>query len=156
MRKERTFRPDVMFAKRRRGVGRLAARGAATGLGLGSAGLGTSWTAGDFDVSFVDLFDLERMVGHGNALRGRGGKAHKKLLEDDVVEKGTVIGLGLGSIGMVGSRIIGIKGTMGSVTRIIEMLGSKQARKWAGPVIGVLSASSLSSSLSSRSRSSSR
>ena len=147
VRKERTFRPDVMFAKRRRGVGRLAARGAATGLGLGSAGLGTSWTAGDFDVSFVDLFDLERMVGHGNALRGRGGKAHKKLLEDDVVEKGTVIGLGLGSIGMVGSRIIGIKGTMGSVTRIIEMLGSKQARKWAGPVIGVLSASSLSLSL---------
>ncbi|GAA5889014.1 hypothetical protein JCM8208_007744 [Rhodotorula glutinis] len=136
VRKERTFRPEVMFAKRRRGVGRLAARGAAAGLGLGSAGLGVNWTAGDFDVSFVDLFDLERMVGHGNALRGR--KAHTKLLEDDVVEKGTVIGLGLGSIGMVGSRIIGIKGTMGSVTRIIEMLGSKSARKWAGPVIGVL------------------
>ncbi|GAA5935628.1 hypothetical protein JCM3775_003369 [Rhodotorula graminis] len=137
VRKERTFRPEVMFAKRRRGVGRLAARGGATGLGLGSAGLGVTWTAGDFDVSFVDLFDLERMVGHGNALRG-GRKAHTKLLEDDVVEKGTVIGLGLGSIGMVGSRIIGIKGTMGSVTRIIEMLGSKSARKWAGPVIGVL------------------
>lgn len=142
VRKERTFRPEVMFAKRRRGVGRLAARGAAAGLGLGSAGLGVNWSAGDFDVSFVDLFDLERMVGHGNALRGHAGGARKpKLLEDDVVEKGTLVGLGLGSIGMVGSRIIGIKGTLGSVTRIIEMLGSNQARKWAGPVIGVLSAS---------------
>ncbi|BGP49987.1 mitofusin [Rhodotorula kratochvilovae] len=135
----RTFRPEVMFAKRRRGVGRLAARGAAAGLGLGSAGVGVNWSATDFDVSFLDLFDLERMVGHGNALRGRaGGKEHTKLLEDDVVEKGTIVGLGLGSIGMVGSRIIGIKGTMGSLTRMIEMLGSKQARKWAGPVIGVL------------------
>ncbi|GAA6053936.1 hypothetical protein JCM3770_004630 [Rhodotorula araucariae] len=132
----RTFRPEVMFAKRRRGVGRLAARGAAAGLGLGSAGVGVNWTATDFDVSFLDLFDLERMVGHGNALRGR--KHTAKLVDDDVVEKGTIVGLGLGSVGMVGSRIIGIKGTMGSLTRLVEMLGSKQAKKWAGPVLGVL------------------
>ncbi|BGP26192.1 transmembrane GTPase fzo1 [Rhodotorula toruloides] len=131
----RVFRPEVMFAKRRRGVGRLAARGVSTGLGLGSAGLGVNWSVTDFDVSLFDMFDFERMTLHGNALRGR--KEHK-LVEDDVVEKGTLVGLGLGSIGMVGSRIIGIKGTMGSLTRMIEMLGSKQARKWAGPVIGVL------------------
>ncbi|GJN92821.1 hypothetical protein Rhopal_005859-T1 [Rhodotorula paludigena] len=138
-RNARTFRPEVMFAKRRRGVGRLAARGVSTGLGLGSAGLGVNWSATDFDVSVLDLFDFERMSSHGNALRGGQRKHHHgKLLEDDVVEKGTIVGLGLGSIGMVGSRIIGIKGTMGSLTRIIEMLGSKQARKWAGPVIGVL------------------
>ncbi|GAA5973790.1 hypothetical protein JCM21900_001386 [Sporobolomyces salmonicolor] len=130
----RVFRPEVMFAKRRRGVGKLAARGMSTGLGLGSAGLGVNWSATDFDVSFFDLFDLERMYSHGNALRGKQHKA----IEDDVVEKGTLVGLGLGSLGMVGSRVIGIKGTMESLSKIVEMLGSKTARKWAGPVIGVL------------------
>ncbi|GAA5917836.1 hypothetical protein JCM5296_006616 [Sporobolomyces johnsonii] len=130
----RVFRPEVMFAKRRRGVGKLAARGLSTGLGLGSAGLGVNWSATDFDVSFFDLFDLERMYSHGNALRGKQHKA----IEDDVVEKGTLVGLGLGSLGMVGSRVIGIKGTMESLSKIVEMLGSKAARKWAGPVIGVI------------------
>ncbi|POY70027.1 hypothetical protein BMF94_6964 [Rhodotorula taiwanensis] len=131
----RVFRPEVMFAKRRRGVGRLAARGISTGLGLGSAGLGVNWSATDFDVSFFDMFDLERMSSHGAALRGR---KQPKMIEDDIVEKGTIVGLGLGSVGMIGSRLIGIRGTMSSLTRIIEVLGSKQARKWAGPVIGVL------------------
>ncbi|KWU42182.1 hypothetical protein RHOSPDRAFT_21709 [Rhodotorula sp. JG-1b] len=131
----RVFRPEVMFAKRRRGVGRLAARGVSTGLGLGAAGLGVNWSATDFNVSFFDLFDLERMSSHSAVLRGR---PQPKAIEDDIVEKGTIVGLGLGSVGMIGSRLIGIRGTMSSLTRIIEVLGSKQARKWAGPVIGVL------------------
>lgn len=135
----RVFRPEVMFAKRRRGVGRLAARGVSTGLGLGSAGLGVNWSATDFDVSFFDMFDLERMSSHSAALRGL--KQPKAGGEDDIVEKGTIVGLGLGSVGMIGSRLIGIRGTMSSLTRVIEVLGSKQARKWAGPVIGVLSES---------------
>ncbi|GAA5909137.1 hypothetical protein JCM6882_001200 [Rhodosporidiobolus microsporus] len=130
----RVFRPEVMFAKRRRGVGRLAARGVSTGLGLGAAGAGVNWSATDFDVSFLDLFDFERMHSHGNALRGK----KQRTIEEDVVETGTIVGLGLGSLGMVGSRVIGIKGTMESLSKIVEMLGSKQAKKWAGPVIGVL------------------
>ncbi|GAA5998581.1 hypothetical protein JCM5350_000718 [Sporobolomyces pararoseus] len=136
-RNARVFRPEVMFAKRRRGVGRLAAKGSATGLGLGtgtSVGLGLNWSATDFDVSFFDLFDLERMYSHGSSL-----KPGQKMIEsDDVVEKGTLVGLGLGSLGMVGSRMIGIKGTMESLNKILQIVGSKTARKWAGPVIGVL------------------
>ncbi|GAA5866904.1 hypothetical protein JCM8547_003912 [Rhodosporidiobolus lusitaniae] len=141
----RAFRPEVMFAKRRRGVGRAAARGISTGLGLGAAGGGTgiSWSATDFEVSFLDLFDFDRMYSHSSAFRG--GKTAKKSLtssspsgEEDLVETGTIVGLGLGSLGMVGSRVIGIKGTMQSLSRMVEVLGSKQARKWAGPAIGVL------------------
>ncbi|GAA5989250.1 hypothetical protein JCM11641_003851 [Rhodosporidiobolus odoratus] len=135
----RCFRPEVMFAKRRRGVGRLAARGMSTGLGLGAAGTGVNWSATDFEVSFFDLFDLERMSGHSASLTGGriGGKG--KSVEEDVVETGTIVGLGLGSLGMVGSRVIGIKGTMEGLNRVVQVLGSNQARKWAGPVIGVLS-----------------
>ncbi|GAA5842792.1 hypothetical protein JCM11251_001492 [Rhodosporidiobolus azoricus] len=132
----RVFRPEVLFAKRRRGIGRFAACGISTGLGLGAAGAGVNWSATDFDMSFLDLFDFERMHSHANAARGK----KQKSIEDDVVETGAIVGLGLGSLGMVGSRVIGIKGTMESLTKIVEMLGSKQARKWAGPVIGVLTA----------------
>lgn len=134
----RVFRPEVMFAKRRRGVGRLAAKGSANGLGLGtgsSVGLGLNWSAHDFDVSFFDLFDLERLYSHGASLK----PGQKAIESDDVVEKGTLVGLGLGSLGMVGSRVIGIKGTMESLNKILQIVGSKTARRWAGPVIGVLS-----------------
>ncbi|GAA5937569.1 mitofusin [Sporobolomyces koalae] len=136
----RVFRPEVMFAKRRRGVGKLAARGIASGLGLGAAtstGLGTNWTANDFDVSFLDLFDLERLY----HLSTTGSTSEKRKMitdSDDVVEKGTLVGLGLGSLGMLGSRMVGIKGTMESLNKIVQLVGSKTARKWAGPVIGVL------------------
>lgn len=137
---ERVFRPEVMFAKRRRGVGKLAARGVSTGLGLGAAGLGTGWSASDFEVSFLDLFDLERIYATGKSLKPKGA-------EDDSLETTAVLSLGLGSIGMIGSRLVGVKGTVESIARVFDLLGSKQARQWAAPVIGVLSAFlSLSSS----------
>ncbi len=134
---ERVFRPEVMFAKRRRGVGRLAARGVSTGLGLGAAGLGLGWTATDFDVSFLDLFDLEHLWHSAN---GISRKSRKAAEDDDALETGALVSLGVGSIGMIGSRLIGIKGTLASVTRALEVLGSPEARKWAGPVVGVLTA----------------
>lgn len=137
----RIFRPEVMFAKRRRGVGKLAARGVASGLGLGAAGLSTGWSAAEFDVSFLDFFDLERVYSSA------GGKG--KALEDDSLETGAIVSLGLGGMGMIGSRLIGVKGTLDTVSRVVEILGSKQAREWAAPVIGVLSSFFPSSPLSS-------
>ncbi|GAA6031281.1 hypothetical protein JCM8097_005582 [Rhodosporidiobolus ruineniae] len=137
-RQARVFRPEVMFYKRRRGVGRLAARGLSPGLGLGAAGAGVNWSATDFDVSVFDLFDFERMMGHSHLFSATGAGGKGKSAEEDIVETGTLVGLGLGSLGMVGSRVIGIKGTMESLAKMVEVLGSKQARKWAGPVIGVL------------------
>lgn len=138
---ERVFRPEVMFAKRRRGVGRLAAKGVSTGLGLGTNGLGGGWTATDFEVSFLDLFDLERLYNQGKKL------GPKSVVEDDALEKGALISLGMGGIGMIGSRLIGIKGTVEGISRVFEVLGSKTARKWAAPVIAILSMSLLASHL---------
>ncbi|SGY19149.1 BQ5605_C014g07573 [Microbotryum silenes-dioicae] len=132
---DRVFRPEVMFAKRRRGIGRLAARGVSTGLGLGTGATGlssTSWSATDFEVSIFDLFDLERLYSHGSRLRG------KKTPDDDLVETSTILGLGVGTIGMLGSRVIGVKGTMDSITRIFEVLGSDKAKKLAAPILGLI------------------
>lgn len=134
---ERVFRPEVMFAKRRRGVGRLAARGVSTGLGLGTASSisgGINWSAIDFDISFLDLFDLEKIY----SATGKPSLGPKNA-DDDALETGALISLGVGGMGMIGSRLIGIKGTVESISKILEMLGSKQARAWAGPVIGLLS-----------------
>ncbi|KAK4048165.1 mitofusin [Microbotryomycetes sp. JL221] len=149
---ERVFRPEVMFAKRRRGVGRLSAPGLSAGLGLGTGGLGLapSWTATDFDVSFFDLFDFERLFAAGQWLKIRSspsdsGKVKSsrskrliKAAEDDPLETSAIVGLGIGSIGMLGGRVIGVKGTLDSLTRFLEMLGSEKARRWAGPLLGVL------------------
>lgn len=156
---ERVFRPEVMFAKRRRGVGRLSAKGLSTGLGLGTTGLGvaqTNWTATDFDVSFFDLFDFDKLFHAGQwfNLKFHGGESSNKQQqqqlskrrraikasqhEDDSLETSTILGLGIGSIGMLGGRVIGVKGTLDSLTRFLEMLGSDKVRKWAGPVFGVL------------------
>ncbi|SCV73901.1 BQ2448_6331 [Microbotryum intermedium] len=132
---DRVFRPEVMFAKRRRGIGRLAARGVSTGLGLGTGATGLSstlWSATDFEVSIFDLFDLERIYSHGSRLRG------KKVHDDELVETSTILGLGVGTIGMLGSRVIGVKGTMDSITRIFEVLACDKAKKWAAPILGVI------------------
>lgn len=142
---QRVFRPEVMFAKRRRGVGRLAAKGISSGLGLGTPAMmpvspsSGNWSVTDFEVSFLDLFDLDRLLSHGHLLR-LGGK-HEKAGQhsDQLIESSAIWGLGLGSVGMLGSRIIGVKGAVDSVSRVLEILGSDSARKWAGPVIGVVS-----------------
>ncbi|KAK4700542.1 hypothetical protein P7C70_g5705, partial [Phenoliferia sp. Uapishka_3] len=135
----RVFRPEVMFAKRRRGMGKLAARGISSGLGLGSAGVGLAasgqWSASEFEVSFLDFFDLERIYSPGGSAKG---KAKKVGEDDDAIETGALVSLGVGGMGMIGSRLIGVKGTLDSVQRVMEILGSKQAREWAAPVIGVL------------------
>lgn len=134
---ERVFRPEVMFAKRRRGVGRLAARGISTGLGLGSAGLGTAWTASEFEVTLLDLFNLERIYTSSSA---------KKALTAPEDEGGelaavSVVSVGVAALGMFGSRVIGIKGAVEAVASVLDILGSQAARKWAGPVVGIFCAS---------------
>lgn len=134
---ERVFRPEVMFAKRRRGLGKLASRGVSTGLGLGAVGIGSGWSASEFEVSLFDLFDLERITSVG------GLRKKAVAIEDDTLETGALVSLGLGSIGMIGSRMIGVKGTVESIARVFDMLGSKQARQWAAPVVAVLSTSSI-------------
>ncbi|KAL8287388.1 hypothetical protein RQP46_003840 [Phenoliferia psychrophenolica] len=133
----RVFRPEVMFAKRRRGLGRLirlAARGVYAGLGLGSAGvgLGSTWSTSELEISFLDFFDLERLM-------GRSGSGKKQVeVEDDTLETGAIVSLGLGSIGIIGSKLVGLTGTLDSVTRVMDVLVSKQAREWAAPFVAVL------------------
>ncbi|KAI5476169.1 transmembrane GTPase fzo1 [Pseudohyphozyma bogoriensis] len=132
----RVFRPEAMFARRRRGAGRLAMKGVAGGLGLGTVAAVGLHGGEDFEVSFLDLFDLERVY----SAVGLGEKSGKKktLEEEEAIESGVaLVSLGLGSVGMIGSRMVGVKGTLDSIVRVFEMLGSKEAREWAAPVIAV-------------------
>jgi mitofusin len=131
---QRVFRPEVMFAKRRRGVGKLAARGMGIGLSLGVAGLGTGWTAQDFDLTLFDLFDLERLY--------KGGKVKPESItvEEDVSDSSvvSVISVGLGALSLFGSRAVTVKGAVEAIASVCDLLGSKSARKWAGPAVGII------------------
>lgn len=142
---KRVFRPEVMFAKRRRGAGRLAMKGLSSGLGLGTAGGYQQQQQQDdnleVDLTFLDLFDVDRFL---SLVPGHQSSSRKSLTngsDHELVETSTILGLGLGSLGMVGSRVIGVKGTLDSITKFVEMLGSPAAKKWAGPVLGLCSAS---------------
>lgn len=139
---QRVFRPEVMFAKRRRGVGRLAARGMGIGLGLGVAGLGTGWTAQDFDVTLVDLFDLERVykstpVSSSSLINVNGVPTEESegLSDSGVV---SVVSIGLGALSLFGSRAVGVKGAVEMIASVCDILGSPVARKWAAPVFAVI------------------
>ncbi|KAM0751323.1 hypothetical protein T439DRAFT_325466 [Meredithblackwellia eburnea MCA 4105] len=141
---KREFQPHVMFAKRRRGLGALAARGGMAGLGLGLAAGGSyvvtssalpggALQVQEIDISFLDFINLDRFI------PSRSSSSKSSVDDDDsTLEAGALVSLGLGGMGMIGSRLVGVKGTLETVGRIMDVLGSKQAREWAGPVIGVL------------------
>jgi mitofusin len=122
----RVFAPEVMFSKRRAKLALLQRR-----VGVGAVGLGQG-TFGKVDVSILDLFDLERL---------NPFNAASKSVTEDVEAAGalSVVSLGVGAITMFGSRAVGVRGFVEAVARVADILGSPHARKWAGPVIGVLS-----------------
>ncbi|KAH8919637.1 hypothetical protein BT69DRAFT_1352952, partial [Atractiella rhizophila] len=122
---DRVFRPEVMFNKRRKGLDRRF-QVLAGGVGLGAT------QNHSIEVSVLDFFDLDRLF---KVIQGQ--KAVQKVEEADA---GTlsVVSLGVGAFTMFGSRAIGVRGFVEGVSRFAEILGSKHARKWAGPVVGVL------------------
>lgn len=128
---ERVFRPEVMFAKRR-----AATKGKFSG-GTAGVGLRASEAAnGSMEVSVLDLFDLERLVSFNK--KSAASTSSSKEEEGDASTL-SVVSLGVGAITMFGSRAVGVRGFVEAIARACDILGSKEARKWAGPVIGVLS-----------------
>lgn len=143
---KRVFRPEVMFAKHRKARFVASNRGVAS-LGLSTSAapsksltLASSPSAGnDIEISFLDLFDLERLWPHLSAT-GEG----KSLEEIETMGAVSVSTIGVGALTMFGSRAVGVQSFVETVAKVADFAGSKTARKWAGPVVGVLSASSLS------------
>lgn len=127
MDKPRVFKPEVMYAKRRRAM--TLSRPKATSV----VGLATSRDT--IEISIMDLFDLERLLPFQS-------KQSAEDIEAETAGALSVVSLGVGAVTMFGSRAVGVKGLVDSIARVCEVFGSAQARKWAAPVVGVLSESS--------------
>lgn len=135
---QRVFRPEVMYAKHRKA--RLIHRGiASVGLNTPSSPsaqtLSTSKSA-DIEISVLDLFDVERLWPHFSATANDDAKT---VDDPDVAGALSVSTIGVGALTMFGSRAVGVQGFVQTLARITELAGSQTARKWAGPVVGVLS-----------------
>lgn len=133
---KRVFRPEVMFAKHRK------ARLMSPYRGVASLGLSTSHrpaestsvsSTKDIEVSFLDLFDLECLWPHLSAT----GDA--KLDDAETMGAVSVSTIGVGALTMFGSRAVGVQSFVESIAKVADFAGSKTVRKWAGPVVGVLS-----------------
>jgi mitofusin len=128
---ERVFRPEAMFAKRRRAQAMRRPTGAGVGLSTPSS---LAPSTPDVEVSFLDLFDLERLLPVS-----KSRKAIDAAVEEDAAGALSVVSLGVGAQPKFGSRAVGVKSLVESIAHVCDVLGSPRARKWAGPIIGVLS-----------------
>jgi mitofusin len=90
----------------------------------------------------TDLVDLERIpglfhrhVGSSTGFGAAGGEDSKEV-------GGGVVSLGAGGIlALYAGKTWGIKSMLDTVARVVDVLGSKAARKWAGPVAAVIGSS---------------
>lgn len=135
--KERVFRPEVMFAKRRNAFAKMQQHHKPAFI---VSAVGLQATRNDtITISVLDLFDFERLFPF------KSSPEQKKVDDADIEAAGalSVVSLGVGALTMFGSRAVGVRGFVEAVARTCEILGSPSARKWAGPVIGVMSSFAL-------------
>jgi len=155
---QRVFRPEVMFRKRREAMQKRRD-------GIAAAAAAQKKTKqqkeklqqeqqlsirGEIELSFMDLFDTDRLLNLGSYLHvgGGGGSSNNgkstSLISsrDAVVEAGSalsVVSLGVGAVTMFGTKVVGLKSVIEALTSLTELLGSKAARKWAGPLAALAS-----------------
>lgn len=114
---KRVFVPEAMFAKKS---------------STNFVGLGVSLDIVSVRVS--DLFDVQ----HHLSFITRESK------EED--EKNSLVpsmSIGLGALTLAGSRSLGVKTAVDAFVRITDILGSRTARRWAGPVLLLVSVGAL-------------
>ena len=130
----RVFKPEIMFAKRRAALNKARAQQKSVD--------NLSSSSPDVEISLMDLFDLERLISLPSSLSSFTPPFNKKLDSGSAIVEASsalsVISLGAGALTMFGSRIVGLKSIVEAITTACEVLGSKAARKWAGPIAGVL------------------
>lgn len=134
---QRVFNSQNMFSRRREAL-KKAARGKAS-LAQHSFALKHN----DIELSVLDMLDLDRLLALPTTLANQGRAAAKgnALIEATSASALSAVSLGVGAITMFGTRIVGIKTIIEAVTTLTDILGSRAARKWAGPAAAALSES---------------
>jgi len=142
---QRVFNADAMFKKRREAAQKKRRVQSQSQSQSNNSSTSSPSTPGDVEITSLDFVDFDRLLSLGTLAWKKqpswpglsSGKADSKAL----VEAGSavsVVSLGLGAVTMFGTRVVGVKSVIEAVTSLFEVLGSKAARKWAGPIAGVL------------------
>lgn len=143
---QRVFRPEVMFRKRREAIQKK--RDGLSSKSNKSQQQDQLSSRSEIELSFMDLFDTDRLLSLGSYLHTGGASKSsinsKALISshDAVVEAGSalsVVSLGVGAVTMFGTKVVGLKSVIEALTSLTELLGSKAARKWAGPLAALAS-----------------
>ncbi|WFD29718.1 mitofusin [Malassezia sp. CBS 17886] len=117
---QRVFVPEAMFAKR-------------DGPTVALAGLGVS-----VDIVAVRVSDLFDVHHHLALVTGTGRKPDAKEASDETSLVPS-LSLGLGALTLVGTKSLGVKTAIEAFVRVTDILGSRAARRWAAPVLLVVS-----------------
>lgn len=115
---KRVFVPEAMFARKPTHL----------------AGLGVSTEIVSVRVS--DLFDMRYHIAFATG-------AHKASQGEDEHALMPAMSLGLAALTLVGSHSFGVKTAIDACLRIVDVLGSRSARRWAGPMLLLASAGAL-------------
>ncbi|KAJ1020351.1 hypothetical protein NDA18_005947 [Ustilago nuda] len=122
--RQRIFNPDVMFAKRRAMPGLI--------------GLGLSAEVVEVQVSdFFDAYHHFTIVTGGSLSQDKSMK--KKDDNGDDLSMLSSLTLGLGALTFMGGKAFGAKTAVDAFVRISDLVGNPTTRKWAGPVLAVVS-----------------
>ncbi|CAE6535368.1 unnamed protein product [Rhizoctonia solani] len=116
-RQPRVFVPAAMFNRRGRGAG-------AAGVGIG-----LSRTPELTQSSMGDVFDIEHWVETYVLLPSTPDTKTKRI--EDSTTAISIASLGLGAATMVGTKTFGLR----SVIQAIDLLGNKNLRAWAAPLV---------------------
>jgi len=91
----------------------------------------------EFEPTMLDLLDLDSLFSLLSPISSRFSKEKKGDM--DVSNALSVVSLGVGAATMFGSRTIGIQACVEAFTRAFDLLGSRAFRKFAAPLVGLMS-----------------
>ncbi|KAL7410462.1 hypothetical protein BDY24DRAFT_399913 [Mrakia frigida] len=134
-RPKKVFKPEVMFARlksRRKTAGAVSS--------VGNVGLGLATRPDLIAISFGDLFDVQhqyqRLVNPSSLLKSTTGSE-----AENAMALTTTVGLATSAFGvasLVGSKTIATRTLLEGVLHLADLLKSPAARKWAGPIVAVV------------------
>ncbi|GAK67368.1 transmembrane GTPase fzo1 [Moesziomyces antarcticus] len=122
----RIFNPDAMFAKRRAMPGLV-------GLGLGAEVVAVQPS------DFLDVYHHFVVVTGGKLTHDKRTKDGSSSSSDDEMSLVSPVSLGLGALTLMGSKALGAKTAIDAFVRVSDLVGNPTARRWAAPVLAVVS-----------------
>lgn len=133
-RSRRVFMPEAMFARKGR-HGKSSPSVVAGGVyGLG---IGLSQRPEMLETSFLDLFDIHHHLDTYFGNNKEPGKEH--LVEDESYASAlSIVSVSAGALAVVGGPTLGVRNVIEGIVRVTDLLSNEAVRKWAAPVLGVV------------------